>query len=154
MKKQVDTTNALIAPRKGNYVETLESIVAGGFCPFCEEHFFKHHKKPILCSTKHWLVTENSWPYDGLQHHVLFIAREHVERTEHLSPEAWADLHRLYRLTVKQRSLEGASLFIRSGETKITGATVNHLHAQVIVGIPRGEDTEPIQVLLAFKEKT
>lgn len=150
-KKTVNVANSTIVPRN-DYTQVLEAIVAADFCPFCEEHLFKHHQKPLLHRSRHWLVTENSWPYSGTNHHFLFIAREHVEATEELSPTAWADLQKIYRLVVERYELAGASLMIRSGDTKLTGASVNHLHAHLIVGGPRTKTAKPIKALVAFKK--
>lgn len=151
MKKQVDVENANIVPRD-DYAETLETIIAGGFCPFCEEHLFKHHRKPLMYTTKHWLVTESSWPYKGSRFHILFIARPHIESTEDMPTTMWVELLRLYRALVREKKIEGATLIIRSGNTQITGATVNHLHAHLIVGAPRTESSKPIKALVGFEE--
>lgn len=150
-KNQVDPQNALIVKRT-TYTNTLNAIIAGGFCPFCEKHLFKHHTKPVLFKNASWLVTENAWPYAGAKHHFLFITRTHVEKTEDLSATAWADLHKLYRQLAKNYAFKGASLMMRSGDTRFTGASVNHLHAHLIIGSPRSKTTEPIKALIAFKK--
>lgn len=150
-KKQVDVGNALVVPRD-DYVETLEAIIAGGFCPFCEEHFFKHHRKPILYRTAHWLVTENSWPYDGTEFHILFIAIRHIERTDELSATEWLDLKDLHRKFVEENKIKGSTFFIREGDTSITGASVTHLHAHLVVGGPRTDTAEPIKALVGFRK--
>lgn len=150
-KTTVDVGNSQVVPRS-NYTQVLEAIIAAGFCPFCEEHLFKHHQKPLVHRSRHWLVTENSWSYKGTNHHFLFIARKHAEATEELSPAAWADLHKTYRLIVKRFGLTGATLMVRSGDTQFTGASVNHLHAHLIVGGPRTKTAKPIKALVAFKK--
>ncbi len=153
MEAQVDVNNADVVPREGSYKETLEAIVAGGFCPFCEEHLLKHHTKPIWYTTKHWIVTENAWPYKGTRFHLLFIARSHVTRLEELSATAILDLHDIYRREVEERLITGATFMIRSGKTALTGATVNHLHVQVIVGnTPKTVTSKPIRALIGFKK--
>ena len=149
--RQVDARNAEVVKRT-DYVRTLSSIVAGGFCPFCEEHLFKHHRRPLIYKSQHWLVTENAWPYEGSQFHFLFIARAHVEKTEDLSLAMWTGLHKLYCKLVKRYRFKGTALLMRSGDTKTTGATVNHLHAQLIVGSRRTKKTEPIKALVGFKK--
>lgn len=151
-KKQVDKENASVVKRD-EYTKVLNAIIAGGFCPFCEEHLAKHHTKPILYTTKHWLVTKNAWPYTGARFHFLFISREHLGATEDLSPAAWRDLHTLYRKIVAGNAIKGATLVMRSGETKITGASVHHLHAHLIVGSPRTKTTTPIKALVGFSKK-
>jgi ATP adenylyltransferase len=150
-KQRVDTKNAVVVKRS-DYVHTLTEIVAGGFCPFCEEHLFKHHRRPLIYKSAHWLVTENSWPYKGSRFHILFIARTHIEKTEDLSSAMWADLQKLYKKIVREKKTKGATLFIRSGDTKITGASVNHLHAHLVVGSPRTKSAEPITALVGFKK--
>lgn len=150
-KTKVDKGNAEIVPR-GGYTETLEAILAAGFCPFCEEHLMKHHRRPILHKTKYWLATENSWPYEGTKHHFLFIARPHVESTETMSPAMWEDLRKLYKKIVREYGIKGASLLLRSGDTRYTGASVSHLHAHLVSGGIRRKKADPIKALIAFKK--
>ena len=148
-KRLVDAENSTVAERK-DYTQTLTAIKAGGFCPFCEENLFKHHRRPIICKSKYWLVTENAWPYEGSRFHFLFIARTHIEATEEMPSAMWVDLHKLYKKLIGENNIKGATLMIRSGNTKITGATVNHLHAQLIVGHPRTKSSKPIKALVGF----
>ncbi|NNM83874.1 HIT domain-containing protein [Candidatus Parcubacteria bacterium] len=150
-KQRVDTKNAGIVKR-GNYASTLNSITAAGFCPFCEEHLSKHHRRPLIHKSKHWLVTENTWPYEGSRFHFLFITRSHIEATEDMPPAMWANLQKLYRKLVKANNIKGATLMIRSGETRFTGASVNHLHAHLVTGSPRTTRAKPIKALIGFKK--
>lgn len=150
-KPQVNVENAKVMPRD-DYIQTLNAIIAGGFCPFCEEHLLKHHLKPILFKSRYWLVTENSWPYKGSRFHFLFIARSHIEKTENLSLLMWVELQRLYRALIKEKKIGGATLMIRSGATEITGASVNHLHAHLIVGGLRTKNAKPIKAPVGFEE--
>ncbi|MFA4846551.1 MAG: HIT domain-containing protein, partial [Patescibacteria group bacterium] len=110
------------------------------------------HRRPILYKSKYWLVTANSWSYSGSQFHILFIARKHIEKTEDMSSMMWNDLRKLHRKFVKKNKIKGATLMIRSGDTKITGASVNHLHAHLIVGGPRTDTAEPIKALVGFRK--
>lgn len=150
-KQRVDTKNAEVVKRS-DYANTLNAIVAGGFCPFCEEHLFKHHRKPIIYKSKYWLVTENSWPYKGSKFHFIFITRPHIEKTENMSHAMWTELQKLYKKLVKGYDIAGATLMIRSGDTRFTGASVNHLHAHLVVGNSRTKNTKPIKALVAFKK--
>mgnify|MGYP001565224499 CR=1 FL=1 len=150
-KHRVDAKNAEIVKRS-DYVKTLNAIIAGGFCPFCEEHLFKHHRKPIIYKSKHWLVTENSWPYKGSKYHFLFITRRHIEKTENMSHAVWTELQKLYKKLIKEHGIAGATLMIRSGDTRFTGASVNHLHAHLVIGSLRTKNTKSIKALVAFKK--
>ncbi len=150
-KQGVDTQNALIVKRN-DYVDVLNKILDEGFCPFCEENLLKHHQKPILHKSKHWLITENSWPYKGTHYHFLFIPRIHMETIEAMPTEVWTDLQKQYVKIITEHHIVGATLMIRSGHTNMTGASVNHLHAHIIVGSERTKDTEPIKALVGFKK--
>lgn len=150
-KRGVDTQNAMIVKRN-DYMEVLNKILDEGFCPFCEENLLKHHQKPILYKSKHWLITENSWPYKGTRYHFLFIPRMHMETIEDMPAKVWADLQKQYARTVAEHSITGATLMIRSGHTDITGASVNHLHAHIIVGSARTKKTKTIKALVGFKK--
>lgn len=150
-KRKVDTDNANVAKR-GDYTKTLDAIIAGGFCPFCEEHLFKHHSRPLIYKSKYWLITENAWPYKGSRFHFLFITRPHIEATEDMPPAMFTDLQKLYRKLIEENGIKGATLMIRSGDTKLTGASVNHLHAHLIAGSPRTKTTKPIKALVGFEK--
>lgn len=150
-RRQVDVKNAEVVKRE-DYVRTLNEIIAAGFCPFCEAHLFKHHKQPLIYKGRYWLVTKNNWPYAGTKFHFLLISRSHTERTEDLSPAAWKEFHALYRKLARRYRFSGATLMIRSGDTRVTGASVNHLHAHLIVGSPRSKKAKNIRALVGFKK--
>ena len=151
-KRHVNVKNAEIV-RRSDYRAVLETITAEGECPFCEERLGRHHRSPILFKTKYWMATTNAWPYEGSRHHFLLIARAHIERAEALAADAWKDLGAAYRKLVREHSITGATLFMRSGRTDMTGATVAHLHAQIVTGVPHGAETETITALIGFKKK-
>ncbi len=152
MKKKptVDVESARAAKRD-DYSGVLETIRAGGFCPFCEEHLFKHHRKPLLFKTKRWLVTENAWPYEGTKYHFLFIARPHVEEVADGPADLLKDLQVAYAKLRKRYDFKGATLAMRTGDSAYTGATVRHLHAQLIVGTKRTKASTPITVVAGYK---
>ena len=148
--RHVDVQNAKTRAR-GEYAEALGKIAATGVCPFCEEHLATHHKNPILFRNAHWIVTENAYPYDGVRHQFVIIHREHLETAEELPPEAWAALGSAYQRLVRAYRISGGALMLRTGLTEFTGASVAHLHAQLICGGPRRQDGELIRALVGFK---
>jgi diadenosine tetraphosphate (Ap4A) HIT family hydrolase len=152
MGRSVDVQNASTRAR-GDYAQALAKIEADGICPFCEAHLAAHHKNPILFGNAHWMVTENAWPYDGTRHQFLLIHRDHVESAEELPSGAWESLGSAYRQLVNEYRIEGAVLILRTGKTDFTGASVAHLHAQVISGGRREADSELIRALVGFKAK-
>jgi ATP adenylyltransferase len=150
MGRRVDVQNASTRTRS-EYAQALAKIEDAGICPFCEEHLSKHHGKPILFRNAHWIVTENAWPYEGVHHQFVLIAHEHIESAEMLPPEAWEALGSAYRRLVTEYRLKGATLLLRTGMTEFTGASVAHLHAQVISGGARHADSELLRALVGFK---
>lgn len=146
---EVDIENANLVPR-GDYVEVLQRIVDEGNCPFCEEQLPRHHPQPVLWQSDHWTVTTNAWPYKGTRLHFLVVSRTHVERIEELSSGARVAFFEDYDRIMREHGLAGASMLWRSGDMRITGASVHHLHAQIIVGHPRTEGCGKIKGLLGF----
>ncbi len=133
------------------YAKILKRIAEDSVCPFCEPNFLKYHTLPILKKGVHWIVTENMNPYKGTKTHVLFVHRGHLEDITKLSPAAAAELFKLARWIKTTRKLPGAGLFMRMGDMRYTGASVAHLHANLISGAV--QDThEPIAVTLGFKK--
>ena len=152
MARLVDVQNASTRAND-DYARALAKIAEDGVCPFCEAHLPTRHKKPILFRNTDWLVTENAWPYDGTRHQFLIINRDHIESAVQLTPGAWQSLGSAYRRLVKEYRLDGATLLLRSGMTDFTGASVAHLHAQLISGSRREADSELIRALVGFKTK-
>lgn len=118
----------------------MEDIRARGECPFCLENLSKYHKNPIIAENKHWIATENAWPYAHTSRHILFIAREHILGIADTSPEHIAALWRLARELGERLGFNAGGLCIRFGEPERTGGTVRHLHAHVIVGHPKDDE--------------
>ena len=151
-RRQVDVRNAGTRAA-GAYAERLAEIAAMGVCPFCPDQLDKHHSNPILFTNQHWLVTENAWPYEGARHQFVLISRSHIEAAEGLPSAAWETLGAAYRKLVQDYRLVGATLLLRSGKTEFSGASVAHLHAQVISGGRREPDSEVLRALVGFKHK-
>lgn len=151
-RKEVDVANAGTRAQ-GAYAEALARIADTGVCPFCPEHLAQHHTNPILFENEHWRVTENAWPYAGARYQFVLISRVHLEAAEQLPTGAWQTLGAAYRRLVRDFGLEGAALMLRSGKTEFSGASVAHLHAQVISGGRREPDSEPLRALVGYKRK-
>lgn len=111
----------------------MERIRQDGVCPFCREHFEKYHSKPILFETAHWITTENAWPYENAIKHFLLVAKTHITKPSDLSPDAWLDLQRCLRWLENEKQIDHGTLLMRFGNTKNTGGSVTHLHAQLVV---------------------
>ena len=139
------------AGKRKKYAAVLQKIKKDGVCPFCPEGFI-YHTRPILRSGKHWIVTENMNPYEGAKYHFLFVHKKHIESIEKMHHKALQELLGHIAWVKKNFKLKGASLFIRSGDMKYTGASVQHLHAHFISGGSVQKITNPILVTLGYKK--
>lgn len=116
--------------------EQYEQIAREGVCPFCPEHLRRFHEKLILHETKNWLVTENDTPYEGARLHVLVISRPHRRRIKDLPMTAWAELGMIFGWIEDHYSIASGAIGMRFGDIPDNGASVDHLHAHVVVADP------------------
>ncbi|MBI1838737.1 MAG: hypothetical protein HYR95_00315 [Candidatus Colwellbacteria bacterium] len=128
----------------GVYKQVIDRIKDDGVCPFCPEHLGRYHKKPIVTDGRYWILTDNMYPYKGAKHHILLIHKRHIEAIVDVLPEAWSELLELVRVEAKKRSIAGGTFYLRFGDTSYTGASVTHLHANLISPDIDSKDREPI----------
>jgi ATP adenylyltransferase len=114
------------------YKAVIASIQKDGVCPFCPAALTKYHKKPIIKEGKYWILTDNMYPYKGAKQHLLVVHKTHIEDMRMLSDGAWKELFDLVAEETKKRKLGGGTFLMRFGETTYTGASVAHLHVNVI----------------------
>jgi ATP adenylyltransferase len=144
-----DLLNMKHGKRTPEQAALMERIREDGVCPFCAEYFKKYHPKPVLKETDYWFFTENMDPYKGTKYHFIFVYKPaHISLPSELPPEALVDLFALINGAIAEYNMPGGSLFMRFGETRFTGSSVTHLHAQLIMGDSDAEDHEPVRVKL------
>jgi diadenosine tetraphosphate (Ap4A) HIT family hydrolase len=125
---------------------------ADGVCPFCAEHFKKYHPKPILKETDYWFLTENMSPYEGAAQHFLFVYKPaHINTFGEVDVMAAQDLFALLTWVTETYRIEGGSFFMRFGNMAWNGSSVEHLHAQLIVGKKKDATAEALRVKLGWK---
>jgi len=130
--------------RSKDQLEALRKINHGDFCPFCSRRYMEtEHPNPIFAETDHWFATDNRWKYEGAVEHILLIHKDHIESLSEMSSESWLDLKKIFNRVVEERKIPGATLVMRQGDGLYTGATVTHLHAQIISG-PGNPDGKPV----------
>ena len=133
----VDMDNARLPDQR----VAMERIITREHCPFCPENLAREHKRPLLKEGVYWLVTENQWPYENTEIHLLFVLKRHTDELRGLRPEEWAELLALVSSTEEylKISVPGGGLGIRFGDSSFSGSTVNHLHAHFIIPKPKKE---------------
>lgn len=148
--KNKDSHVNLAHGRVGKYNKLLVRIIKDGVCPFCAKNLKRYHKKPIIKKTKYWTLTTNQNPYQGLKVHLLFIHQKHLIKLSQLTSEEWLDLSKLASWAEKKYRIAGGTFFMRFGNTNYTGASVNHLHAHLIVGGKNAPDCKPIKIKVGY----
>lgn len=130
----------------------MAQIEADGVCPFCAAHFTTYHPKPILKETDYWFVTENMSPYEGTSLHFLFVYKPaHINMLGEISPMAAQDLFMLLAWVTETYHIKGGSFFMRFGDMTWNGSSVEHLHAQLVVGTSNAESSDALRVKLGWK---
>jgi len=120
--------------RTPEQISVMQKISKDSVCPFCMDFFMKYHTEPIIKDGKWWLLTTNFAPYEGTKFHFLLIYKHHSVKMSDLKPEAGIELLEFVSWVEKEYKINGGSFFMRFGETNLTGSSVNHLHAQIVVG--------------------
>jgi ATP adenylyltransferase len=113
--------------------QVYKQILAQGLCPFCHEHLSEFHKKPILYNGDYWVLTESQWPRESAKHHFMIIHKDHIENVEDLSLGAWFELNVIVKRLVTSLEIKGYGFVIRSGLSHLSGGSVRHLHAHLVV---------------------
>jgi diadenosine tetraphosphate (Ap4A) HIT family hydrolase len=127
----------------------MAKIAADGVCPFCAEYFRKYHPKPIVKETDFWFVTENISPYIGTKYHFIFVYKpKHITKPSEFVPGTAEDLFTLVNQLVEENQIPGGSFFMRFGDTRYNGSSVEHLHGQLIMGDVDAPGHEKVRVKL------
>jgi len=129
----------MVNVRTFEQLKIMRRIRQAGHCPFCPENLHLYHKRPILRRGVHWLLTENQWRYPGTGIHFVLIAKKHAESMHHLPREAAAELFSIVEKLELEGKFLGGGMAMRFGDPILSGATIKHLHAQII-SPKRGSD--------------
>lgn len=123
--------------RKEEQIKVMKQIIADGICPFCHDFVDKekpaYHSNPILVENDSWMVTRNAWPYEHTKEHLILVIKRHILTPEEMTNEEVLDLWDAIRKTKQKLEITHSTLLMRSDSTGMTGATVQHLHAQLVV---------------------
>jgi len=130
----------------------MSELIQKGICPFCPEYLVQYHDTSIIKKYQYWVLTYNDYLYDGAAEHLLVIAKEHWTDIGDITPEAAGELITI--CAEASRKHPGGALLMRFGNTDYTGATVSHLHTQLIFGGPKVAGPENQIITLVGYKKT
>lgn len=132
-KSGLDLKNA----RKKEQIEVMKKIIADGICPFCHDFIDKtkppYHPNPIIMETDFWIATRNAWPYNHTKEHLVLVIKRHILTQEEMKDEEILDLWNIVKRIKQKLEIKHSTFLMRSDSTGMTGATVQHLHAQLVV---------------------
>lgn len=141
-----DALYHLEAARTGEQRRYMEQLEARGVCVFCPEHFEAHHAAPVEHAGEHWYVTRNDYPYAGTLAHYLIVPHRHVASFDELPDAAGAELWAMKRW-LKDRLAPAATATVeRSGDMRLNGGSVAHLHTHFVALGPEPEATVRFRV--------
>ena len=132
--------------------EQMEQIKKDGVCPFCIEHFTKYHEAPIEREGDWWILSKNDFPYSGTSIHYILVYKRHITQPSDINPDAWVEFGEHLSFLNKKYAKDGGSIFMRFGNTDYTGASIDHIHAQFIVGGSHSNEVEKLKVSLGYKK--
>lgn len=133
--------------------QVMEQIEKAGVCPFCRPNLATYHRQPVLWQNADWLVTKNDYPYEGSDYHLLIIYRYHLENILQLDREAYSALHEAIEWIVRRWRIKGGTFLMRFGDMNYNGASVQHLHAHVIVGVKKNRRTESLRIKVGYRQQ-
>lgn len=139
--------------RTPEQLEKMKKLLEKGVCVFCKEYLEEYHDNRIEEYGKHWIITKNDYPYTGTKVHYLLIHRDHITNMDELTDEAKIEYFNFTEKITKLHNSPGASMTMRFGDDKFTGATIAHLHAHVICGYEKTLESKPITTVVAWSEK-
>lgn len=118
--------------RSPKYRSELQEILTTGVCPFCPQGK-TINTQAVLRKTDYWYATPNAYPLKNSLFHFMITPWRHITNVNDISTAEWQDFVQLRRWLTNQYNLTGDALYVRSGEPLVTGASVAHLHWQIIV---------------------
>lgn len=124
----------------------MEDLEARGVCVFCPEHRATEQPEPIEHVGEHWWVTRNAYPYAGTVAHYLIVATRHVASFDELPDAAGAELWELRRMLKRRHEPLATATVERSGDMRLNGGSVAHLHTHFVALSPEPEATVRFRV--------
>lgn len=124
----------------------MRDLERRGVCLFCPDGLAEHSGLEPVWHGGGWTIAPNDFPYKGTTLHLLLIPSEHVTDMADLSDEARAGFFDALVFAREKYDLDGYGLGVRNGRCELTGGTIRHLHAHLLVGDPDTAAESPIRM--------
>jgi len=126
----VDPRNA----RTPEYVAELLKIQRSRKCPFCPDgKTLTAGEDEIIAQNNFWYAIRTHTPVKGAEHHWVIISKTHLTSLQEVAGAYWSEMERLLRGLQRMHEVTGGALFVREGDTEVSGATVRHIHFNYVV---------------------
>ena len=139
----------IVDPRNGrtpNYKSELVRIQRARLCPFCPGgKTLTEGKDPVIAQNSHWIAIDSHTPVKGAKTHWVIFPKKHKTRLSEVTVGDWHMFTDLLNELKKKFDVTGGAVYIREGDSEITGATVLHLHLNYVV-----PDNEAEQAVCVF----
>jgi len=86
----------------------------------------------ILFTTDWWYISENRFPYEGVEHQFLIASRKPIYKREDIPEEMWIDLNKVQLKLMADYNIPGGALCFRFGDCGYSGASLKRVHAHLI----------------------
>lgn len=133
--------------RNKEYAQILSDIAASGKCPFCPGGYTWKNQE-ILHEDGEWTISHIDPRYQlaNTRVHLLLFPRRHITDHLDLTPADWASIHALTTWARAEFEMPAGVLTMRGGDTRYTGGTVVHQHAQFFIPNEIDGELQPVTV--------
>lgn len=129
----------------------MQELSDRSVCAFCRENIETEQKQPIEYESDHWVVKKNDYPYKNTHLHLLLIPKYHVRTISELPLAARQDYLETVIHCEKHWDLKSYALGFRSGDMRLNGGSVAHLHSHIIVGDTSATEHEPVRFKMSSR---
>ncbi len=126
--KYVDINNV----RSEEMRQKWQSIIDRGIDPF-DIQYVEEYAGPVILQSDHWYVFQNNYPYKGALHQPVLVSKKFYRDDDEMSDEEWVDLRKIKKQMKELLGIKGGGFIMRFGDTSLSGGSVIHLHAQLII---------------------
>ncbi|NCS99374.1 HIT domain-containing protein [Candidatus Parcubacteria bacterium] len=139
--KFVDLANCRNTSQQEKYLE----IYKKNYDPFGERSKIEDLGNEIISDTDYWIVIRNQHYKDPKRkHHFVVILKRFIKTTEELRSEEILDAFKTLSEINLRFQICGGALLMRYGDTRLSGASVKHLHFHIVE--PSSNEAIPLYV--------
>lgn len=110
-----------------------QQILSDGIDPFNPAHVEKYIDGKIIMKTTHWYVFKNDHQYKNTKHHFVIVSNNFYKTDQEITNNEWLELKQTKEKLCEKYHITSGGFSFRFGDMKVSGASVQHFHAHIIV---------------------